>query len=71
MNNYLEDEDNPVRQYDDKGFYRERPMRKSKVLHKCEYCQQDIPVGSSCMEISGKHMLRFFFYYVCVECLDD
>jgi len=51
------------------SFWESKKVKKTRKLHRCEYCGAMIPIGSSCNNETGTYDGDFNNYYLCNRCL--
>ena len=51
------------------SFWESKKIKKTRKLHRCEYCGAWIPIGSSCNNEVGTYEGDFNNYYLCERCM--
>jgi len=51
------------------SFWESKKIKKTRKVHRCEYCNILIPIGSSCNNEVGTYEGDFNNYYLCERCL--
>jgi transcription elongation factor Elf1 len=50
------------------SFWNSKKVKKTRKIHRCEFCTRKIPIGSSCSSESGVYEGDFQSYYLCNRC---
>lgn len=51
------------------SFWNSKKIKKTRKIHRCEYCGAIVPIGSSCNNETGTYEGDFNNYYLCNRCV--
>jgi len=51
------------------SFWESKKIKKTRKLHRCEYCGALIPIGSTCNNEVGTYEGDFYNYHLCERCV--